>query len=291
MGVCLPNKSNQVRDDHHHCEIYQKYGHCCKRDCFSIDSVSTRESLVNALKQYNAEYIMDEILQYLPFAFEIVKHNDTSYLHAPISDMYGRGIPPCSVWLKHIITKQYGHYKQEHVLEIKCVIYGDDNVGKTTLIIRAVCSNFYLDSYDPTIEDYYRKQISVHGQTVMVDVLDTAGEHQYSALQSEWILRANVFMLFFAINNRNTFENIESYRNRILKARADSDNDCGMMLVATKCDLEHERQVSREEAIETANEWNVPYVETSARDKINVDFLLELSIYIYWISSCDQCTQ
>ena len=52
---------------------------------------------------------------------------------------------------------------------------GGGGVGKSSLTIRLVTDNF-LDEYDPTIEDSYRKQVSIDDKPVLLDILDTAGQ-------------------------------------------------------------------------------------------------------------------
>lgn len=44
-----------------------------------------------------------------------------------------------------------------------------------------------------------------------------------------------------------------------------------MILVGNKSDLEHMREIQREEAEARAEEWGIPYLETSAKTKENVD--------------------
>ena len=45
----------------------------------------------------------------------------------------------------------------------------------------------FVETYDPTIEDCYRKQWSVDGQPCLLEVLDTAGQEEYTALRDQWI--------------------------------------------------------------------------------------------------------
>lgn len=52
---------------------------------------------------------------------------------------------------------------------------GSGGVGKSALTIQFIQGNF-VEKYDPTIEDSYRKQIEVDGKACMLDILDTAGQ-------------------------------------------------------------------------------------------------------------------
>jgi GTPase SAR1 family protein len=44
-----------------------------------------------------------------------------------------------------------------------------------------------------------------------------------------------------------------------------------MIFCGNKCDLEKERKVSKAEAQERANAWGIPFYETSALARINVE--------------------
>ena len=58
----------------------------------------------------------------------------------------------------------------------KLVVLGGGGVGKSCLTFRLV-NNTFLDKYDPTIEDSYRKNnFDVDGELVDLEVLDTAGQ-------------------------------------------------------------------------------------------------------------------
>ena len=59
--------------------------------------------------------------------------------------------------------------------EFKLVVVGGGGVGKSAITIQLIQSHF-VDEYDPTIEDSYRKQCVVDGQQVILDILDTAGQ-------------------------------------------------------------------------------------------------------------------
>jgi len=64
--------------------------------------------------------------------------------------------------------------------EYKVVVLGGGGVGKSALTVRFVHSLF-VEKYDPTIEDSYRRTINVDGITVSLEVLDTAGTEQVNA--------------------------------------------------------------------------------------------------------------
>jgi GTPase KRas len=73
------------------------------------------------------------------------------------------------------------------IREYKIVIVGGGGVGKSALTIQFIQSQF-VDEYDPTIEDSYRKQCDIDGQVSILDILDTAGQEEYSAMRGSLLL-------------------------------------------------------------------------------------------------------
>ena len=64
-------------------------------------------------------------------------------------------------------------------------------MGKSALVIRLVTDNF-LDEYDPTIEDSYRKEVTINDEQAILDILDTAGQEEYSSMQDQWMREGKV---------------------------------------------------------------------------------------------------
>ena len=72
----------------------------------------------------------------------------------------------------------------------------------------------------------------------------------------------------YDVTDRETFENVSQWMHEI--ERFANDNVC-KVLVANKIDLESQRKVSREEGEELAKHYNIPYIETSAKNNICVE--------------------
>jgi len=151
-------------------------------------------------------------------------------------------------------------------LEYKIVVLGAGGVGKSALTIRLVTDNF-LDEYDPTIEDSYRKQVMIDDETALLDILDTAGQEEFSSMQDQWMRDGKGFLLVYNITSRPTFEEIQVLRDKILRTK-DTDR-VPIVLVGNKCDLKDERQVEYNEGSDLAKKWNAPFFETSAKLKLN----------------------
>eukprot|EP01129_Flabellula_baltica_P005043 TRINITY_DN17_c0_g2_i1.p1 TRINITY_DN17_c0_g2~~TRINITY_DN17_c0_g2_i1.p1 ORF type:complete len:199 (+),score=47.20 TRINITY_DN17_c0_g2_i1:39-599(+) len=152
--------------------------------------------------------------------------------------------------------------------EYKLVIVGGGGVGKSALTIQLIQSHF-VDEYDPTIEDSYRKQVVVDDETCLLDILDTAGQEEYSAMRDQYMRTGQGFILTYAITSRSSFDEINTFKEQITRVK-DKDN-VPMVLVGNKCDLAEERQVPTTEAQDMAKAWGIPCFETSAKARINVE--------------------
>ena len=91
--------------------------------------------------------------------------------------------------------------------EYKLVVVGAGGVGKSALTIQLI-QNHFVDEYDPTIEDSYRKQVVIDGETCLLDILDTAGQEEYSAMRDQYMRTGEGFLIVFAVNNAKSFEDI-----------------------------------------------------------------------------------
>ncbi|CAO0791328.1 hypothetical protein V8B55DRAFT_1517877 [Mucor lusitanicus] len=153
--------------------------------------------------------------------------------------------------------------------EYKLVVLGSGGVGKSALTVQFVQSIF-VEKYDPTIEDSYRKQVEVDGQQCMLEILDTAGTEQFTAMRDLYMKNGQGFVLVFSITSQVTLTDLHEIREQILRVKG--TENVPMVLVGNKCDLENERMVPREKGMALSQQWGgKPFYETSARFKINVD--------------------
>jgi len=151
--------------------------------------------------------------------------------------------------------------------EYKLVVVGAGGVGKSALTIQLI-QNHFVDEYDPTIEDSYRKQVVIDGETCLLDILDTAGQEEYSAMRDEYMRTGEGFLIVFAVNNTKSFEDITQYWEQI-KGVKDAE-EVPMVMVANKCDLPT-RSVDMQQARDVAKNYGIPFIETSAKTRMGVD--------------------
>ncbi|KAM9032020.1 LOW QUALITY PROTEIN: ras-related protein R-Ras [Sarcophilus harrisii] len=154
----------------------------------------------------------------------------------------------------------------------KLVVVGGGGVGKSALTIQFIQSYFVSD-YDPTIEDSYTKLCSVDGVPARLDILDTAGQEEFGAMREQYMRAGHGFLLVYAINDRQSFNEVGKLHTQILRVK-DRD-DFPIVLVGNKADLETHRQVPRSEASAFCASRHIAYFEASAKLRLNVDEAFE----------------
>uniref|UniRef100_A0A2P2I560 small monomeric GTPase n=1 Tax=Hirondellea gigas TaxID=1518452 RepID=A0A2P2I560_9CRUS len=143
----------------------------------------------------------------------------------------------------------------------KIVVLGEGGVGKSALTLQFV-SHSFLEYHDPTIEDAYQQQAVIDGEPALLDILDTAGQVEFTAMRDQYMRCGEGFIICYSICDRRTFEEVTVYTNIIDKVRG--NNSCPVILVGNKVDLAGQRMVTTEEGLALALSYGWPFFETSA---------------------------
>jgi len=159
--------------------------------------------------------------------------------------------------------------------EYKLVVLGSGGVGKSALTVQFV-QGIFVEKYDPTIEDSYRKQVEIDGQQCMLEILDTAGTEQFTAMRDLYMKNGQGFVLVYSIIAQSTFNDLPDLRDQILRVK-DKD-EVPMVLVGNKCDLTDQRVISTEQGEELAKKFSCAFLEASAKTRTNVDLIFNTLI-------------
>eukprot|EP01106_Pelomyxa_sp_JSP_P007352 TRINITY_DN220_c0_g1_i2.p1 TRINITY_DN220_c0_g1~~TRINITY_DN220_c0_g1_i2.p1 ORF type:complete len:199 (-),score=59.92 TRINITY_DN220_c0_g1_i2:155-709(-) len=161
-------------------------------------------------------------------------------------------------------------------VSFRFVILGAGGVGKSAITVQFVQSIF-VEKYDPTIEDSYRKQTELEGQSYLLEILDTAGTDQFGAMRDVYMRSGQGFILVYSIISLSSFRDIpELWRN---VTRVKNLEVVPVVLVGNKTDLEVQRVVTPEQGQQLVKGWgeHCVFLEASARTRHNIDLIfLEL---------------
>ncbi|CAF1298373.1 unnamed protein product [Rotaria sordida] len=155
--------------------------------------------------------------------------------------------------------------------EYKLCVFGSGGVGKSCLTMQFV-QGIFMPKYDPTIEDVYKKNVEIDGRQYSLEILDTAGTEDFSAMRDLYVKNSHGFVLVYSITSRATFNDLDEFYNRIVHIKdTEIHGQPPLVLVGNKSDLEGERVVPRQDGQELARRWKCTFLETSAKVQLNVN--------------------
>jgi len=157
----------------------------------------------------------------------------------------------------------------------KVVIIGDSCVGKSSIMTRFVDKEFvYNENYICTIGvDFKTQYIMVDDKNIKLQIWDTAGQERFRHITTSYYRGTHGCILVYDITDYQTFQNLKSW---IADLERYGPGDENRILLGNKCDAETTRQVSYEEARAFADQYDMPFVESSAKRDVNIYGAFEL---------------
>ena len=152
----------------------------------------------------------------------------------------------------------------------KVLLLGDTTVGKTCFLMKYTDKTFQ-DIHMATIGlDYRLKTMKLKsGKDIKLQIWDTAGQDRFRAITKNYYKGSHGIILIYDVTNLQTFENV---KNWITQIREEANKNVVIFLAGNKADLpEESRAVQKEDGQKMAEEYNIPFQETSAKEGINVN--------------------
>ncbi|KKK40223.1 hypothetical protein LCGC14_0681700 [marine sediment metagenome] len=155
---------------------------------------------------------------------------------------------------------------EEYDYLFKSIVVGDGGVGKTALTLR-FSKGFFTEDYKMTIGvDFHVKTISIDSSEGLIrsklQIWDTGGQERFSSIRPMYYRGSLGALLIFDLTNSASFEHLPQW---IEEVRANVKNEIPLLLVGNKSDLLDEREVTLEELNNFTRDFNLFYMETSAK--------------------------
>ena len=155
-----------------------------------------------------------------------------------------------------------------NVYEARVITLGDSGVGKTNFIFRFIDDKFSLNYFSTFGIDTKFKNVKLdNGCEIKFKIYDTAGQERFKSISQNYIKKANGILLMYSISDKASFNNIENWMTNI---KENSGNKNAIVLIATKCDLNEERVVSKESGEALAKQFGINFYDTSSKSNINI---------------------
>ncbi|XP_011640660.1 ras-related protein Rab-37 [Pogonomyrmex barbatus] len=151
----------------------------------------------------------------------------------------------------------------------KTILLGDSGVGKTSLLVQFDTGRFQPGNFAATVGiGFTNKVVIVDDTPIKLQIWDTAGQERFRSVTHAYYRDAHALLLLYDVTNKTSYDNIRAWLSEI---REHANEDVVIMLLGNKSDCGTERAVKREDGERLAQEYKVPFMETSAKTGLNVE--------------------
>ena len=155
----------------------------------------------------------------------------------------------------------------------KIVLIGDSFVGKSNIMSKYLMNEFHEDSKATVGVEFGAKKFDIEGKSVKAQIWDTAGQERYKSITTTYYKGAKGALVVYDITRKETFDSVDRWISELLNS---GDKNMTMLLIGNKCDLDNQRQVTKEQGEEKAKAFKVAFLETSASSGENLDVAFEM---------------
>lgn len=173
-------------------------------------------------------------------------------------------------------------------IEGKIVVLGAQGVGKTSMVLRYV-GKMFSQHISPTIgASFFTCKLTVEDTRVKLQVWDTAGQERFRSMAPMYYRNANAALIVFDITQYDTFQAVKDWVKELQRNVLES---MVLSVVGNKTDLESQRKVTRDEALQYAASIGGNYFESSAlHDEGIEDVFLSTAIGLIRLSKDSLCS-
>jgi small GTP-binding protein len=152
--------------------------------------------------------------------------------------------------------------------QFKLLLIGEQAVGKSSLMNRYVDNVFEVNIMGTAGLDLKKKVVEINKEKVKVYIFDTAGQERFRTIAKNQYKKADAIIIIYDVTDRKSFECVNDWINSI---KSDVDPVMERLLIGNKIDLVNERTVSQKEGNKIAEKYAMPFIETSAKESLNVE--------------------
>ena len=121
------------------------------------------------------------------------------------------------------------------------------------------------------------KNLTINERNIRIQIWDTAGQEAFRSITRSYYKSSTCAFIVYDISDRKTFDNVKTW---LSECRDMCYKDILICLLGNKCDLEEKRAISLEEGQKFADENNLLFFETSAKDGTNIQEVFVESVTV-----------
>lgn len=150
---------------------------------------------------------------------------------------------------------------------MKFILIGNSGVGKSCMLFQFIEDKF-KNGIEPTIGiEFGTKIMDIKDKIVRLQIWDSAGQENYRSITRSYYRNTICAFLVYDTTSRKSFEDIKIW---LEEAKTYGNSSMYFVLIGNKCDLKNEREVPLVDGETFANENNMIFFETSAKENVNV---------------------
>ena len=165
--------------------------------------------------------------------------------------------------------------EEEYEMMVKVILIGDSAVGKTNIMSKYLKNQFLEDSKATVGVEFGSKLFTINGHNIKAQIWDTAGQEKYKAITGAYYKGSKGAFVVYDITRKDTFDSVDKW---IHDLKSTGDPKMTIMIIGNKLDLEHKREVLKEQGEEKAKSFECAFLETSAFSGDNIEKGFEMMI-------------
>lgn len=157
-------------------------------------------------------------------------------------------------------------------------VFGDSGVGKSS-IVRLLVSDEHITEHEPTVEDFYVKQMTHRNKAYELHLIDTSGTYEFPAMRRIAIEKADAAVLVYSLDKPSSFLKLDRYMQEITKCCDNRNRKIPVIIVSNKSDLPNLSEPTFHNSyglkisacVHLEGKWKCLWLATSAKFNLNVD--------------------
>jgi small GTP-binding protein len=151
---------------------------------------------------------------------------------------------------------------------VRLIVIGESGVGKTQMMFQFTENSFQSDSLTTVGVDFKAKTIVIEGVAHKIQIWDTAGQERFRNITEAYYRKGHGIAIVYDVSHRDTFTTLPTWFDAV-RSKCEGLGPIPIVLIGNKSDLEP--AVSMEEGFQLAQEHDVHFFQTSAKDGSNIE--------------------
>lgn len=181
--------------------------------------------------------------------------------------------------MRNVLDEEQSPEPTVYFKKFTIAVFGDSGVGKSSIVRRLLASDEYVTEHEPTVEDFYVKQLTHRNKAYELHIIDTSGTYEFPAMRRIAMEKADASVLVYSLDKPHSFTKLERYMDEITKCCDDRMRKMPVIIVSNKSDLPNLSEptfynpygLKTSACVYLEGKWKCLWLASSAKFNLNVD--------------------